>query len=314
MNKNVSLRQLRAFQAVAQYNSFTGAAHHLHLTQSALSVLVREMETELGVKLFDRTTRKTTLTEAGRQLQPSIARLLEDLSMAISDLDDLRDKRRGVLRVAAPQLMACTVLPQLLAGWQALYPDIRVRISDTLPEYLLDTLHSHVAEVAIGPDQPMSRREPENGSTVQQRALSRSPHLLVCTADHPLTRVKRVTWHALLNYPFIAPTRDFAERVLPHITGANAACVRDMLTTPAYEVSYISTAIGMVSKGLGLTVCPAYAAQIVQAYGLVMIKLAEPLLYRDVCLYTLAQKTLSPAAQAFVAYVRSTAMKDKAFL
>jgi len=303
MNKNLSLRQLRAFHAVAKHSSFTSAAHDLHLTQSALSVLIREMEVELGVKLFDRTTRKTMLTQAGRQLQPRIERLLEDLSIAISDMDDLREKRRGVLRVAAPQLMACTVLPRLLAGWQALYPDIRVRISDTLPEYLLDTLHGNAAEVAIGPDQPISRRVSDKGSTVQQRALSRSPHLLVCPADHPLTRLNRVQWNVLLDYPFIAPTRDFSERVLPHITGPQVERLQHLLMTPTYEVSYISTAIGMVARGLGLTVCPAYAAQIVQAYGLVMVKLVEPLLYRKVCLYTLAQKSLSPAAQAFVAYV-----------
>ena len=85
---NLTLRQLRAFDAVAETGSFTAAAARLHLTQSALSVLVRELEREMGVQLFDRHTRRVLLSEAGREFQPSVQRLLSLLA-ALSKTTDL---------------------------------------------------------------------------------------------------------------------------------------------------------------------------------------------------------------------------------
>ena len=108
MNINISMRQLRAFDAVADTGSFTKAAQHLHLTQSALSVLVREMERELGLSLFDRHTRRVELSEAGRDMQPYVKRMLNELQQAVHSMTDLRDQHRGVLRIAATQLIAST--------------------------------------------------------------------------------------------------------------------------------------------------------------------------------------------------------------
>jgi DNA-binding transcriptional LysR family regulator len=115
---NLTLRQLRAFAAVAETGSFTAAAQQLHLTQSALSVLVRELEREMGVQLLDRHTRRVQLTEAGREFLPSVHRLLGDLTTAVAGVTDLRDKKKGVLRLAAPQLMACTLMPRVIAVYR----------------------------------------------------------------------------------------------------------------------------------------------------------------------------------------------------
>ena len=82
MSRNLTLRQLRAFCAVAEIGSLTVAATRMHLTQSALSVLVRELERELGARLFDRHTRRVLLTEAGRELLPYATRMLADLEQA----------------------------------------------------------------------------------------------------------------------------------------------------------------------------------------------------------------------------------------
>src|SRR5690606_24676409 len=133
----LTLRQLRAFVAVAEAGSFTAAARTLHLTQSALSVLVRELEREMGVQLLDRHTRQVLLTEAGREFLPSAQRLLAELAGAVAGVTDLRDKKKGVLRLAAPQLMACAFMPPVIAAYRARYPDVEVRLADTLPERLL---------------------------------------------------------------------------------------------------------------------------------------------------------------------------------
>ena len=106
---NVSLRQLRALVALVRTGSFTQAAVSLHVTQSALSSLIKELEQSLGVRLVERSTRSIGLTEAGRGFVPLIDKILQDLDGVLGGIDDLKALRRGVVRVAAPQLMACTL-------------------------------------------------------------------------------------------------------------------------------------------------------------------------------------------------------------
>ncbi|MDB5828557.1 MAG: LysR family transcriptional regulator [Variovorax sp.] len=286
---NLTLRQLRAFVAVAETGSFTAAAAILHVTQSALSVLVRELEREMGVQLFDRHTRRVLLSEAGREFQPSVQRMLTDLSEAVAGVTELRDKKKGVLRLAAPQLMACTLMPRVIAAYRAQYPEIDVRLADTLPEQLLDGVRSGEAEMAVGQDVPVD-------ASIERRTLFRDRHWLICLPDHAFARRRKVRWNELGPYTFIAPTRDFRQRVLPELQGEARAFIEDAATQ---EVSYMTTALGMVASGLGLTVCPTYSASLVRAHGLQMVRLEAPDFHRDVCLYSKSRRSLSPAAESF---------------
>lgn len=287
---NLTLRQLRAFVAVAEAGSFTQAARGLHLTQSALSVLVRELERELGVQLLDRHTRQVLMTEAGQDFLASAQRLLGDLAGAVAGITELRDKRRGVLRLAAPQLMACTLMPKVIAAFHRHHPGVDVRLSDTLPEHLLDGLYTGQVELAVGQDMAVDE-------AIECRVLLRDRHWLVCPPSHPLAARSSIRWRELSPWPLIAPTRDFRSRIAPELPPD----LREWLQRQDIrEVSYMSTAIGMVASGLGLTVCPAYSAPLVNAWGLAMVRLTSPDFDRDVCLYTQARRSLSPAAAAFV--------------
>ncbi|MDM0106126.1 LysR substrate-binding domain-containing protein [Variovorax sp. J22R24] len=287
---NLTLRQLRAFAAVAETGSFTAAATTLHLTQSALSVLVRELEREMGVQLFDRHTRRVLLSEAGREFQPAVQRLLGDLAGAVADVTDLRDKKRGVLRLAAPQLMACTLMPRVIAAYRERHPHIDVRLADTLPEHLLDGVLSGEVELAVGQDVAVD-------AAIERRTLFRDRHWLICLPSHPFARRRKVRWSELGPYTFIAPTRDFRQRVLPEL---EADAREFMLRATTQEVSYMTTALGMVASGLGITVCPTYSASLVRAHGLQMVRLDQPDFHREVCVYGASKRSLSPAAASFV--------------
>ncbi|MBT2300908.1 LysR family transcriptional regulator [Variovorax paradoxus] len=288
---NLTLRQLRAFDAVADTGSFTAAAARLHLTQSALSVLVRELEREMCVQLFDRHTRRVLLSEAGREFQPSVQRLLADLAGAVAGVTELRDQKKGVLRLAAPQLMACTLMPRVIAAYSARYPDIDVRLADTLPEHLLAGVLSGEAELAVGQDVAV------DPAVIERRTLFRDRHWLICPSDHVFAHRRQVRWSELGPYTFIAPTRDFRQRVLPEL---DAEARELMLRATTQEVSYMTTALGMVASGLGLTVCPTYSASLVKAHGLQMVKLDRPDFHREVCVYAASRRSLSPAAAGFV--------------
>ena len=290
MNSNLTLRQLRAFDAVAAEGSFTKAAQRLFLTQSALSVLVREMERELGVALFDRHTRRVELSEAGRDLYASVRRILNELNQAVGSVTDLRDKRKGVLRLAAPQLMACTLVPWVLASYRTRYPGVEIRLQDTLQEHLMERVQSGEAELAIGPEGVLEH------AALSRRPFLRDRHWLVCRGDDPLQSRATLRWLELGGCRFIAPARDFVGRLRADL----GACTDALLSEPVQEVSYFTTAFGLVAAGLGVTMCPSYARPLVQAYGLQMLPLQDPGFYREVCTFSLADKSLSPAAASLL--------------
>src|SRR6201996_8985832 len=97
---NVTLRQLRVFIEVSRLRSFSRAGDEIGLTQSAVSRCVRELETEIGLKLIDRTTREVQLTDVGANLVGSVSRLLTDLDEALREIRDLGEQRRGRVIVA----------------------------------------------------------------------------------------------------------------------------------------------------------------------------------------------------------------------
>lgn len=285
---NVTLRQLRAFAAVVECGSFTEAASNIHLTQSGLSVLVRELESALGVRVLDRKTRKIQMSEAGRHLYPFVQRVFNELGTGLGSIGQLRDKQIGLLRVAAPQLMACTLLPRSLAAFHKQFPRVEVRIQDNMPETFLEGLLIGDVEIAIGPDV-------DTGGDVVKKVLLRDRHHVVCPKDHALVRQKDISWKHLSEWPFIAPTQDFMKRV-------NLALERhqpSLQIQPAHSVSYMTTAIGMVAAGLGVTVLPSYAAPLVESWGLTMRPLSKPSFFRELCIFTMARKSLSPAADSF---------------
>src|SRR5690348_15305386 len=89
---NISLRQIRAFLAVAELGSFTEAGERLGLSQPALSLLVRQLETQLNLRLFDRTSRRTTLTSGGREFEQSVVKVVTDLDSAVAGARDLASR------------------------------------------------------------------------------------------------------------------------------------------------------------------------------------------------------------------------------
>lgn len=297
---NITLRQLRAFVAVAGKGSFTAAARELHLTQSALSVLVRELERELGVRLLDRHTRAVQLSDAGRDFLPYVEQAFVELRAGAATVAGLRDKSRGLVRVSAPQLMACTLMPQVMAAFRDRHPAIEVRLSDTLPELMLQRLAGGDVDVAIGPEAAVA------ADLVRQPVL-RDRHWLIAPRDHPLARSARVRWSDVRQYPFIAPTKDFMKRLAPELARQRTPIVVE----PAYEVSYMTTAIGMVAHGLGITACPSYSLPLVEGYGLTMRALSAPVFYRTVCAFRIAGRSLSPAAAAFLDTLEQVARRQR---
>jgi len=110
-NMNITIRQIQSFLNVADLGSFTRAAEKMHTMQPALSQQVRDLESELGIRLFDRTTRRVELTEGGAEFRNIAAKIIEDLEAAARNAHELAERKRGRVIIAAPPLLAAAIVP-----------------------------------------------------------------------------------------------------------------------------------------------------------------------------------------------------------
>ena len=294
---NPTLRQMRAFVALAKTGNFTLAAQYMHVTQSALSGLIKELEQTLGVRVVDRSTRRVMLTDTGNELYPLFSQMIDDLDRALTNIADQAQLRKGIVRVAVPQLMACTLLPQVIAAWRTRYPDIGISLSDSPVEAVTGRVLSGETDFGIGPER-------DSAPQLEARELMEMPFEAVVPPDHPLAGTGRLGWKDLAAHPLISLRGQFTERLLADMGGmGGVGSLPDVALKPAHEVTYMTTALAMVASGLGVTVCMPYAAPLVRLHGLRMLPLDAPVLTRRFFVYTREQRSLSPAAAAFIAFL-----------
>ena len=293
---NITLRQLYGFKAVAEAGTFTAAAQRLKVAQPALSLNIRGLESELGARLFDRTTRRVELTAAGREFLQSIDKLIVDLEHAVQNARDLAERKRGRLVVAAPPLLAALVVPGAVADYKKRYPAIDITVIDTQTNVIVDKVRSGEADCGIG-----TFSESEEG--IRRENLFEDTLMAWCPAQSQCARSSRLAWKDLPAGQLIAMTRDSRIRFL--VEQAYQSAGQDV--QPAYEVSHMTTAIMMVEAGLGIAVLPAYVWGFARAFNVVSKVLSDPEVRREVAIVHADGRALSPAAEAFLPYLRKRA-------
>ena len=296
---NITLRQLRALVAIAELGGVTQAAKQLHLTQPAVSVLIRGLEQALGIRLLNRTTRALSLTDAGREFYPIAERMLADLQNAVANAHELANRKRGRVTVAATTLISALLLPGVIAQHRSRYPGIDITLRDgAVASQILHMVESAEVDIGIGPASQPPR-------DIIAECLLVDTLDLACRKDHVLARKVRVVWRDLTGFPLIALGHDNSVRQLIDSCLANAG----IEVQPAYEVSFLSTAIGLVDAGLGIAVLPSHVRAIGRLYpNIRFVKLDSPVMRRDLSLLTRRDRQLSPAAENFrkllLAYIK----------
>jgi DNA-binding transcriptional LysR family regulator len=290
---DITLRQIEAFLAVARHEGFTRAAERMHLTQSAVSVLVRELESQLGARLFDRTTRAVQLTDAGMELHPFAEKAVAELQTAIDNTRDLLAKKRGCLVVGAPPLIASHLLPPVVARFSRAYPGLTLVLRDLLADEILSRVRSGEVEIGIGTFHRV-------GDELESVELMADSLILVCPRRHPLAKRRTTRWKDLEGHPLICLDRHSSLRQLVDRTRESVKSY----DRPAYEVSFITTAIGMVEAGLGVSVLPSYVLASTRHARVHTRTLSEPVVRRVIAIVTRRGRSLSPAGEAFVAFAR----------
>jgi DNA-binding transcriptional LysR family regulator len=244
----VELRQLATFVAVAEEGSFTRAADRLHVVQSAVSAGVRNLEKELGVMLFDRSTHSVKLTDSGRALLPEARATLAAAQGARDAVDEARGGLRGtvVLGTMQAQGMRAIDLAGVLAAFRTDHPDVEVEIRQSGSAEMVREVGDgrlDLAFVALPGDAPPG---------LELLPLASEPIMLAVQAGHPLTERADVELPALSDADMVDLPEGWGIRMAVDRSFASAGATR----TISYEVNDTATMVDFIRDGLAVGMLP----------------------------------------------------------
>ena len=290
----MTVKQLRAFLAVAQSLSFVQACERLHLSQSALSLTIKALEEGLGGRLFSRTTRAVSLTPEGEVLLPLARRLLADWDNAEDELRQRFTLRQGRVALASMPSFAGNLLPPVLRSFRQQYPSISVTVHDVINEQVMEMVRDRQVELGIA-------FEPEPGMPLDFAPLYSDRFVAVVPADSVLAGCTELAWQQLLDYPFITLQRPSTVRFMleDHLRQ------RGWVLPVQFESHQLATVGRMVASGLGVSAVPALCQAQMLELGACCVALTEPVIERPVGILTKPGHELSVAAQAIADTLRA---------
>lgn len=295
---NFDLQQLQAFVAVAERGSFRVAADQIHLSAPALSRRIDKLETILGARLFNRTTRTVELTPLGRVFLERARAALDDLETAMLGIADIAASRSGSVTVACVPSAAIHFLPSVVRSFSERFPLIRIRVIDEAADQVLASVVSGESDFGIS---FLGRQLPG----VDFDPIHTDPFVLAMLREHPLAKRKTLAWSDLGGERLIAVARSSGNRQLLD----NAMAKAGINPSYRFEVSHIATLLGMVDAGLGLAAVPRLA--LAPAHPtLVGVALRQPAVSRVLGLTTRHGATLRAPAKMFHDHLR-TALKAR---
>ncbi|MGN1057435.1 MAG: LysR family transcriptional regulator [Comamonas sp.] len=302
---NVSIKQLKCFLVVARESNFTQAAKLLHTTQSAVSALIKELESEIGFKLFDRNTRNVHLTDSGVYFYQLTHKLLDEFEQLLINAADIANLKTGVVRVGATEAAACSLVVPAIKQFKLLHPHIEVRLQVHMPSTMGMALKTSEVDFCIAPDFA-------EGSTafeaIEKTLLIESPILLWCAQGSAWAQKSEVLWQEVIEAELILPAMDFNTTIIPavleHLRSQGVDAGKLDLAQHK-SVGGIMAALSMAQAGLGVTFAAEYVRPLAQSFGLKGLALREPAAIRRLSLYQRKGRTLSLASKAFVSFLQT---------
>ncbi|MEH6442572.1 MAG: LysR family transcriptional regulator [Oceanospirillaceae bacterium] len=289
MNTRFTVKQLRAFVAVAKTRSFTEACEQVHLSQPALSIAIKNLEDALGGKLLVRTTRALRLTPEGDAFYKTAMRLLTDWDDAFEEVQSRFSLYRGKIAISCMPSFAGNQLPSVLLKFREKHPDINIAVHDVIAEEVVEMVRSGRVEIGISFD-------PGDADDLLFQPLFEDEFIAAIPGNHPLAVKKQLTWEQIVDEDLISLQRPSSmrlqiERELHKI---------DLRLNVSYEAHQLSTIGRMVATGLGIGLVPTLCAQQMRDLGTICLPLLDPVISRKVGIITRKRSALSAAAQGVV--------------
>jgi DNA-binding transcriptional LysR family regulator len=293
--RNITLRQLKVFEAVARNLSYTGAARELHLSQPAVSMQIKQLEESTGLPLFEQVGKKTFLTEAGREFHHYVRVMLQQLDEAQEVLEALKGVQRGRLEITVATT-ANAFATRLLAVFKERHEGVTIALDVTNRETLLRQLADNEKDIAI------MGRPPENQELTAE-PFADNPLVMIAAPDHPLAREKHIPLSRLKNETFVVRERG---------SGTRTAMERffnehKMPITSSLEMNENEAIKQAVQAGMGLGIVSMHTLELELETGrLVILDVEDFPIMRHWYLVHRTGKRLPPVAESFKVFVLTT--------
>jgi len=288
-----SSRQLRAFVLVAHHRSFTRAADALFITPSGLSLLIRELETQLGFRLFDRTARQVILTNQGAELLTVVRKNLDELDAAMTGIGRTAKVASASISIGAPPLVSANVLPQAIKEFRSQRPDLRILLFDGDLNSILQRVESGKLDLGLGIFAP--------SPGIRRTTLFRYSLMLIRPAGDPLARRVSTCWSALHGESLVAtpPTSP-----LQQLVDRQFARLR-ITPRSSIVVNALDTLIAMVEAGHGIAVIPSFGLPVCRNRRVVMTRLTNPVVISDFYQIRNRGRKLPDGADDFTSFLQA---------
>jgi DNA-binding transcriptional LysR family regulator len=287
MTHQVNIKQLRALLEVVKAGSFAGAADRLCLTPSALTATIQQLEASVGVRMFDRTTRKVAITPYAAEFLGEAERLINGLDSAVSDLQALAQGRRGHIRISAAASVISRLLLPVLRTFRAQYPEITISLRNPAAQETERLVLEGDVDFAI-------ESRYENYGELSYTPLVTDTYGVACHRTAPILKLKRkliwedLTWGRYVGFSSETGIGHFLRAHMPTFAPLNE---------DHDEIESTSYLFDCLAEGNCFTVLPALSFQRNKNPDLRWAELHGPKLTREICVMTRPLRSLSPSAQ-----------------
>lgn len=292
---DLTARQLHAVLAVAEYNSFIAAASFLKTSQPALTRTIKRVEDVLGVRLFDRSTRRVAITAAGKEFTTVAERMLNDLRISVGSMREIGAEQRGRIIVSSIMSVANGLFPAIVAKYRASRPGIEIILREGVHGTVLEDVRSGAADLGATyvDDVP---------DFVAAKRMSREVFEVIVPRNHPLIKTSKrssVAFADLAGFPLVSlPFESRTRRIIDGAASTAGYTLQHVAT-----VTQFATMMSFVRAGVGIAIIPSGAIAGLLGKDLTRLALSKPRLSRDVGLIWLRDRELTPAARGFAAVV-----------
>ena len=298
MSQAVTLKQLRAFVAVAQTASFAEAGSLVHLSQPALSIAIKNLELNVGGKLLVRSTRTLALTPEGESFLPIAKRMIADWDGAFLDLHNTFALKRGKLNMACMPSFAANQLAHTLTVFRKAHENINVTVHDVVAEDVVAMVRGGKVECGICFD-------PGASEDLHFTPLFNDEFVVALAKNHVLASKQKITFKQIQHEPYIslqAPSSmsRLITKQIQHFIDEQKTPANFQTLNPSLEAHQLVSIGSMVANGLGMSIVPALCAPLFKQQGAVCIKLHSPNISQQVGLLTRRRYALSASGKAFV--------------
>jgi|APTNR8051073442_1049403.scaffolds.fasta_scaffold02942_5 DNA-binding transcriptional LysR family regulator len=290
---SVNLNLLQTFLLVAEHKSFREAARRGARSYSAVSAQIRQLEEQLAVRLFNRTTRSVELTIYGEMLLETAKTALGDVRSAFETLRTSADRDLTRVSFACSPSLAGNFMPSLLKEFRAVHPQVMIAVTELPAFQLAERIVAGEFAFGIGPAR-LERRD------LEVEFLTDEPFVAVVPEEHPIAKADVVRLSQLSEVPILLPAKMAMTREVIEIAARQQAIQLNVV----YESLHYLTLVQLVAAGAGIAIMPRSAASNIARRNFVLVPIADPDLRRHIAYQAMAGRRISPVAEELVHLIK----------